>query len=466
MARFELAAVDTALKSARHRGPGREVEYRVIGNPGLIFVVQQSGKRSWRFYYSLGTGTQRRKRKVSLGRYPMIGLATARAKAAALSVRVESEGDVVDAERHCFASQQKAALTFADFFSEYVTLRSDLVRINEIKREISIDVLPALGAKPPSLISAADIDAVGTSIMARSVGSKSERMHHSCESVTELHPKKRLANSVAYRMVMHMKTMFNYAIIVRPALAEKYGIDRNPAAMLGRRRRGSKSESAAVYAKPKPRMRVLLDDEIRGWASKLSASAMRADTKLALKLVLVTAQRPGEVRRAARSELCLSGAKPVWVIPPEHSKNGAEHHVPLSPLAVRLFEEAIRISKSDELVFPSSQRPNQPISNVVLPTAQANLFRKKLPNMKPATAHDLRRTAATGMRRLRVDRDTVGMILNHTPTGVTARHYDHHEGEEEKREALNAWGSHLCNLCEGGSALIHSKNSSAPGVED
>src|SRR5690606_2237331 len=136
-----------------------------------------------------------------------------RALSAALSVRVEAEGDVVAIERRKSASDQKAALTFADFFDEYLTLRQHLVRIDEIKREISVDVIPTLGTKPPSQITAADIDAIGTKIKARLVARNSAR--------SDLHPKARKANSAAYRMVMHMKAMFNYALLDRPALAEK-----------------------------------------------------------------------------------------------------------------------------------------------------------------------------------------------------------------------------------------------------
>ena len=50
------------------------------------------------------------------------------------------------------------------------------------------------------------------------------------------------------------------------------------------------------------------------------------------------------------------------------------------------------------------------------------------------------------MRRLSVDRDTVGMVLNHTAKGVTAEHYDWHDGAEEKRVALDAWAKHLLRI--------------------
>ena len=65
-------------------------------------------------------------------------------------------------------------------------------------------------------------------------------------------------------------------------------------------------------------------------------------------------------------------------------------------------------------------------------------------------AHDLRRTAATGMRRLGVHRDDVGAVLNHAPRGVTAEHYDQYEQLPEKRAALEAWGRKIQSIIEPG----------------
>ena len=73
----------------------------------------------------------------------------------------------------------------------------------------------------------------------------------------------------------------------------------------------------------------------------------------------------------------------------------------------------------------------------------ANLFRSHLADLPSATPHDLRRTAATGMRALGVPRETVSLVLNHASVGVTAQHYDHYEGMPERRDALTRWAAHL-----------------------
>ncbi len=63
-------------------------------------------------------------------------------------------------------------------------------------------------------------------------------------------------------------------------------------------------------------------------------------------------------------------------------------------------------------------------------------------NLKYLTPHDLRRTAATGMTALGINRLVVSKILNHVENSVTAI-YDRHTYDAEKRHALEAWAAHL-----------------------
>ncbi len=420
---------DRAVAAAPFVGAAKEVEYRLQGHPGLLLVVQRpkrdkSATRVWRYQYSLMISGKQVKRRVGLGRYPAQSLADAAARAGDYRVRVERGEDIAAILAAAEVEEERASLTFSDLFEEYLVAREGLVRIDEVRREIAKDALPILGAMKPQEITTADIDAVG-------------------QRIFERNPK---ARTVAYRVAMHLKALFNYILLDRPGLAAKYNVTDNPAAKLGRSRRGLSKGQERGYSKPEPR-RVYLDDNgIARWWAALEDSGTRDATKLALKLVLVTAQRPGEVRQARASELHLEGPEPYWLIPTEKAKNIKEHYVPLSALAIRLFREALAASPSPVLVFPDPEDSDAPLSKFVLPTAQANLFRIQLADMKRATVHDLRRTATTGMRRLGVDRDIVALILNHSARDVTGRHYDHHDARNERREALNLWAEHLENL--------------------
>jgi integrase len=90
----------------------------------------------------------------------------------------------------------------------------------------------------------------------------------------------------------------------------------------------------------KSRNRKLDDREVRTFWKKLTSSGLSAEVQIALKLILVTAQRPGEVALAARQEFDLE--RGIWTIPPERSKNGKPHPVPLSDLALSLLHHLRR----------------------------------------------------------------------------------------------------------------------------
>ena len=372
--------------------------------------------KTWRCVYWATIAGRRTAYRIRLGRFPAVGLAEARAAASAIIKRVErGENPGLEVRQAKRAAANPVGKSFANLLETYLAERraAGLVGIKEVERELRLDALPKLGTKLARDVTAADIDGVASAIIARD------------------------APAMAFRQVTLIKALYNYALLDRPALGERFGLTANPAERLGRRRRGT----CGIYAAPAARTRVLEEDEIATWWKALGASGMSADRQIALRLVLVTAQRPGEVRQIERTEVRLDSEAPLWTIPEHKAKNRRRHLVPLSPLALRLLQQAFE--KGHALAFPDRKRPGSPIGKVVLPSAQRNLFRTELASLPPATVHDLRRSAATGMRRIGVPPHVVSQILNHTRTDVTGKHYDHHDGLAERRTALDAWGTHL-----------------------
>ena len=74
-------------------------------------------------------------------------------------------------------------------------------------------------------------------------------------------------------------------------------------------------------------------------------------TIAAFKFLTLTATRSGEVRNASWDEIDLATA--TWTIPPEHTKTGQEHRVPLSTGALTVLFTARQRSNSTGLIFPS-----------------------------------------------------------------------------------------------------------------
>jgi integrase len=198
-------------------------------------------------------------------------------------------------------------------------------------------------------------------------------------------------------------------------------------------------------SKEQRRNRVLSEKEIIKFWRTLDKTDMGSHVKVALKLILITAQRPGEVISAEWSEIDLEGE--WWTIPEEKSKNKLPHRVPLSPIAIQVMHS---LERNSRFLFPArigtSISNEKPMTNRSLPHAvRRNNAVFKLDHFTP---HDLRRTAASHMASMGIQRITLSKILNHIESNVTAI-YDRHGYDNEKRTALNAWSQKLMNILEG-----------------
>jgi len=80
-------------------------------------------------------------------------------------------------------------------------------------------------------------------------------------------------------------------------------------------------------------------------------------TKLALKLVILTFLRTTELRAGKRSDLeNLDEASAQWRVPAERMKMRLEHLVPLSRQAVAVLREQRSLAGNSPNIFPSPEK--------------------------------------------------------------------------------------------------------------
>jgi integrase len=164
------------------------------------------------------------------------------------------------------------------------------------------------------------------------------------------------------------------------------------------------------------RDRFLTADEIRMvWRALDAPERFRvsADAATALRLILVTAARPGMVAGMTGSELRdLRGPSPHgphWALPGERMKAGSAFVTPLSPLALELLRPHLK-SDPDARVFNLRRHDLHEAAGRIV----AGL------GMESWRPHDLRRTAATILDRSGYSLEQIGALLAHTRKGVTA----------------------------------------------
>ena len=212
------------------------------------------------------------------------------------------------------------------------------------------------------------------------------------------------------------------------------------------------SQPPVVQTKPAPGRRLKPEERKPVWISRPMA--------LALKILLATGQRRGELVKARWLDIDVEGA--TWIIPAAHSKNGRAHRVPLSRVALDLFHELKALAGTSALVLPSypgrkatpgAQRPTEahhtPITERALTKAaerlQGQVWVEPKGKSTPLPIGPRTTCAARSPRSspsLGVLPHIVEKILNHTMQGVMAV-YNRHDYMDECRQALNLWAERL-----------------------
>jgi len=362
---------------------------------GFAIRIMPSGHKSWAFIYNF----EGKKQRMTLGAYPAISLADARALHRN-AIRCLASGKNPAAEQHKEKLEAKTADSVNELIDEYLEKWAKPRKRSwqEDERILKKDVAAMIGKRKAKEVTKRDVILILDQVL------------------------KRGAPIAANRTLAAMRRMFNFAV-------EQDIIANTPCY-------GVKAPS-----KENRRDRLLSEDEIRIIWHGLKDAGMSEHSKLALKLQLVTAQRKGEIVSAEWDEFDMKNR--WWTIPAIKSKNGNSHQVPLSDLAIELLKELKALSNGSKWLFPSPHDDKH-----ITPAAIDHALRKnlsKLKGLKHATPHDFRRAAASHMTALGISRLVVSKILNHVERSVTAI-YDRHSYDKEKREALEMWGTKLKKL--------------------
>jgi integrase len=196
------------------------------------------------------------------------------------------------------------------------------------------------------------------------------------------------------------------------------------------------------------RDRVLTDTELQQvWAA---TERMEPAMQAYWRVRLLTAQRGGEVAGMRWTDVDLPHA--VWLIPAAQTKNKKEHLVPLSAPVIAILT-TLR-ADADRVVAARRRRKDgrpHPITHV-FGGALGNRQRSEAAatfGIADFRGHDLRRTAATNMRRAGIPRDDVSRVLNHKEGGPAATSvYDRYDGAAEKQIALDTWARRLQQILD------------------
>jgi integrase len=154
---------------------------------------------------------------------------------------------------------------------------------------------------------------------------------------------------------------------------------------------------------------------------------------LALKFLILTASRSGEVRGALFEEFDLE--KAIWIVPAKRMKAAREHRVPLVKEAVAIIEHMKDIQMS-EFVFPGG-RSGRPLTDMAL----LNSIKDQYPG---ATVHGLRSSFRDWVsEETDFAREIAEAALAHTVGDQTERTYRRGDALEKRRKLMEAWAAYV-----------------------
>lgn len=403
-----MSLTDTKLKNFK----AQDKAYKVADRDGMYVVVSPKGTITFRYDYRLAG----RRETLTLGQYDEfqasqqkrnpeavtygdpLSLADARdllARAKNAVKRGESPArEKADGKR---SSQESGTFqTFAEIWLRDAGLADSTIAMR--KSILDRDVLPAFGKRKLEEITSSQVMALCEKIKGR--GAPATAVH---------------AREIILQVYRH---------------AEARGLKiENPA-------EGVKASAIASF---KPRERALGPKEIRTFFTVLDTVGTLPTLKLAVKLVLLSLCRKGELLQAKWPEVDFESA--TWIVPADRMKARRPHMVYLSRQALDLLVGLKTCAGSSPYILPGRYETDKPMSDATLNrviSATVEKAQKEGYDLPHFCVHDLRRTGSTLLHEAGFNTDWIEKCLAHEQKGVRAV-YNKAEYADQRREMLQSW---------------------------
>lgn len=348
--------------------------------PGFgVRVSGRTGKRRFVVRYR----ARGKRRRVTLGEYPNMSLKDARAEAKALLGQAALGEDPMAPSRE--------GLTFGELADRWMGNKAEREladsTLTSYRGILKRDVKPALGSMPAHEVERRDVADAVDAVTARG------------------------APVQASRVLSVIRNVLEYGI-------GRQVLDENVAKLVSAPKRG------------RDRNRWLAMDEIRQvWSALEDESRVPAAV---YRMRLLTGARGKEIKAMRHGD--VNGD--TWTIRPETHKTGKRLELPLSPQARTVLDALTPFNAGSEWIFPSDRTDGHLVQT------------KHLMNrVRDATglqfqSRDLRRTFATQLAKLGVERIVISHLLGHSVREITDI-YDRHRYDAEMRDAVDRWGVKL-----------------------
>ncbi len=395
----------------RKTTPGTRPTKRVDG-AGLYLLVNPNGSKWWRLDYRFDG----RRKTISLGVYPKVSLATARAR------REEAQRQLangIDPSTKRQAEKYLGEDTFEavgrEWFAKF-SPRWAKGHADKVIRRLELNLFPWLGKRCVGQIEPLEVLVCLRRIEARG------------------------ALDTAHRALQNVGQVLRYAVAT------------------GRAKRDISADlrGALPPTRPVHYPTIVKPAEVGTLLHVMDGYTGSVVVRSALKLSPYVFTRPGELRKARWSEFDLERRE--WRIPAERMKSGAPHIVPLSEPAIGILLELKPLTEANGYLFPGRDG-KKPMSDNTVNAALRRLGYER----DMFTAHSFRSMASTLLNELGWNPDAIERQLAHGERDKVRAAYNHAQHLPERRKMMDAWADHLGQLkrdaAERSTGLAHDRRS-------
>ena len=374
---------------------------RYAAGNGLYFRVSSEGTGFWVVRYVI----HENRREITIGRYPEMSLADARAETTLVKRNIKEGNDPLAERKRSHLVKIKTVDQLAE---DWLKSYEGRLKHPQIPRRVyTKDIAPLIGGLKLDQVTPTEIRAIIEKIV------ESGRP------------------SVSNDSLMYCKQLFRHGIKLDL-------ISRNPAEAFTVNDAGGVEQS---------RSRILTLDELKEVFAVLRSNVdqFSRENYLATALLVTLGVRKGELIAARWEEFDFEEA--LWHIPEERSKTGVAISVPLPSEPMEWFKELKIRAIDSEFVCPR-RRSSKRFGHVSPDTLNAAIQKQfKLGNLQVShfTIHDLRRTCRSLLSAEGVPGHVAERCLNHKLTGVEGI-YDRYDYLDERRDGLSKIAKRLSPL--------------------
>ncbi|HDR1022024.1 TPA: tyrosine-type recombinase/integrase [Pasteurella multocida] len=393
MARTTKQLNNTAVEKAK----AKDKPYTLTDGNGLFLLIMPSGSKTWQFnYYRPIT---KKRAKFSLGAYPNLTIAQARAKReeyrALLAQGIDPQVHKQEQELKQQAENTNTLLSIAERWKAKKAQEVEALTLKKNWRRMEAYLFPIIGNMPVNeIVPKVAIEAL-------------EPLYNQGKGDT-LRRVIRLLNEVINFAVNYGLIPFNPCLQINEVFSF-----------------GKSNNNPAISPKELPEL-----------IKTVMYSSVAIQTKLLFQFQLLTMVRPSEASNATWSEIDLE--KALWTIPAKRMKKRNPFVIPLASQAIAILNKMKSIAPKGEYVFQSWIKSNQPMSSQTINKMLSDLGYKD-----KQTAHGLRTIGRTYLAEQRIDYEVAEMCISHKTGTQTGKIYDRADFLEQRKPVMQLWGDYV-----------------------